>query len=113
VGTRLGDGVVVHRRERPADRNSVAGYRKESEEDAMDDPDQPQIEPTEIEQVMALLNEALGVDGVERVGRLGLAVRALTRIWSDANPTFDGDAWYPVSYLLGEHWNEIQSHMER
>ena len=79
----------------------------------MDDPDQPQIESTEIEQVMALLNEALGVDGVERVGRLGLAVRALTRIWSDANPTFDGDAWYPVSYLLGEHWNEIQSHMER
>ncbi|HQF94350.1 MAG TPA: hypothetical protein PLS46_09340 [Microthrixaceae bacterium] len=76
--------------------------------------EQPPVESDDIQQVITLLEEAVAAeDSAQRVGRLGPAVRALTRIWSDANPTFDSDAWYPVSYLLGEHWEAIQSHMER
>jgi hypothetical protein len=44
---------------------------------------------------------------------LGPAVRRLTRLWAELNPEFDGDAWYPVSYMLTEHWDQIREHTER
>ena len=39
--------------------------------------------------------------------QLGVAVRALTRLWAEMNPEFDGDAYYPVSWLVGRHWSAI------
>lgn len=39
--------------------------------------------------------------------QLGVAVRAITRLWAEMNPQFDGDAFYPVSWLIGRHWSAI------
>jgi hypothetical protein len=38
---------------------------------------------------------------------VGPVVRSMTRLWSRLNPTFDSEAWYPISWLLTEHWPEI------
>lgn len=58
--------------------------------------------------LVAALDEA---DPEARHVRVGSAVRAMTRIWSQANPEFDGDAWYAISALLSQHWNAIRQHM--
>ncbi len=71
-----------------------------------------QLVPDAVEQVMRLLGEALEASSSEdRHERVGRAVRTLTRLWSEMNPDFDGDAWYPVSAMLTEHWDQIRQHM--
>lgn len=74
--------------------------------------DQQPISDDEIRDVMGWLNEALSTAGAEaRHEQVGRAVRTLTRLWADQNPDFDGDAWYPVSAMLTEHWAQINGHM--
>lgn len=74
--------------------------------------DQQPISDDEIRDVMGWLNEALSTTGAEaRHERVGRAVRTLTRLWSEKNPAFDGDAWYPISAMLTEHWTQISDHM--
>ena len=74
--------------------------------------DQQPISDDEIRDVMRWLNEALSTAGAEaRHEQVGRAVRTLTRLWADQNPDFDGDAWYPVSAMLTEHWAQINEHM--
>ena len=74
--------------------------------------DQQPISDDEIRDVMRWLNEALSTAGAEaRHEQVGRAVRTLTRLWADQNPDFAGDAWYPVSAMLTEHWAQISEHM--
>lgn len=74
--------------------------------------DQQPISDDEIRDVMGWLNEALSTTGAKaRHERVGRAVRTLTRLWSKKNPAFDGDAWYPISAMLTEHWTQISDHM--
>lgn len=74
--------------------------------------DQQPISDDEIRDVMGWLDEALSTAGAEaRHEQVGRAVRTLTRLWADQNPDFDGDAWYPVSAMLTEHWAQISEHM--
>ena len=62
--------------------------------------------------VVRWLDEALSESSPEaRHECVGRAVRALTRLWAEANPDFGPDAWYPVSHMLTEHWHQISEHM--
>lgn len=73
---------------------------------------QPPIDDDDLRDVVHWLEEAISsTDADERRERVGRAVRALTRVWSQANPRFDGDAWYPVSAMLTEHWTQIRVYM--
>lgn len=70
------------------------------------------ISDDDIRDVTRWLEEALSaINPEERHERVGSAVRALTRVWATANPDFSGDAWYPVSFMLTEHWDQIRRHM--
>jgi hypothetical protein len=44
---------------------------------------------------------------------VGPVVRAVTRLWSRLNATFDSDAWYAISFLLTEHWPEVVAHQSQ
>jgi hypothetical protein len=70
------------------------------------------ITDEDINGVTRWLEEALSATNPEaRHERVGRAVRALTRVWAAANADFDGDAWYPISWMLTEHWDQIRGHM--
>lgn len=70
------------------------------------------IEDGEVEHLVETLKLVLQMaDDEARHEQLGFAVRAITRMWAQANPEFDRDAWYPVSYMLSEHWDRICDHM--
>ena len=66
-----------------------------------------------LDQAIRHLQDARSATGLdEKRERLGLAVRAATRLWADLHPTFTGDAWYPISHLLQQHWPAIGDHMQ-
>ncbi len=74
--------------------------------------DWPPITEDQIRQVMGRLNKALVATSAEdRHDEVGRAVQALTRLWADVKPDFDGDALYPISTMLIEHRTEISGHM--
>jgi hypothetical protein len=55
----------------------------------------------------ALHGAAVAEEPDARREQVGVAVRALTRLWAETNPEFDGDAYCPVSWLIGRHWSAI------
>lgn len=72
-----------------------------------------QISDDDLEGAIEALSRAISIEKPdERREQLGRAVRTVTRLWALANPEFDRDAWYPVSYMLSEHWSQICTHME-
>lgn len=72
------------------------------------------ITDEDIEAAIEFLRQAFECQGDQaRKEALGRAVRTVTRMWALANPHFDGGAWYPVSYLLTEHWTEIRAHTDQ
>lgn len=95
-------------------RSTLATLHDTRREDSWVSDDRPaQISDEDIEGAIAFLQQALECSGDEdRRERLGVAVRSITRMWAIANPEFSGDAWYPVSFMLTEHWAEIRTYME-
>jgi len=70
------------------------------------------ISDEQIRDVIRWLDDAVSTTStIDRYERVGRAVRTLTRLWSDVNPDFHGDAWYPISAMLTEHWTQIREHM--
>ena len=69
------------------------------------------ISDDDIRHVIGFLEQALSTDPEARHVPVGSAVRALTRVWAIANPDFSGDAFYPVSFMVHEHWDQIRRHM--
>lgn len=70
------------------------------------------ITDEDLKHVMKFLRLAIkSEDDKQRLMWTGTAVRGLTRIWAHANPRFDGEAWFPISFLLAEHWDAIRAHM--
>lgn len=72
-----------------------------------------QISDKDLASAIEALARAISIERPDdRREELGRAVRTVTRLWALANPGFDQDAWYPVSYMLTEHWSQIRAHME-
>lgn len=69
--------------------------------------------PNGISQIAELLLAiSAAVSDSDERQKYGQLVRVVTRRWAELNPEFDSDAWYPVSFLLTEHWDAIRERME-